>query len=170
MPDGTTHVESFTISWLPAWGPVRPLRLWPQRGNNFTLQETFAISAEQQGRVSMWGPYEISALRYDWAVAQYARLDSGKVRYRVFDSLGFNKRIMHCVHAVTNADPVLRKCIQPVLQVGEPGTSRLAARYLRNDAFINPSVTHDWIIPAIGADQYPVVRRVPGEFIRREFR
>jgi hypothetical protein len=168
--DGTTLVESVTISWLPATGKVVPYRLRPEPGRNYTLAETFAIAARQGDRVSMWGPFEIDAGRYELAVAQAARLESGVIRYRAIDSLRRNQSVQHCVHAITYADPAMSRYIQPVLQVGEPGTSRLAKRYHRNGVFIGAPVTHDWVIPAIGADQYPVIRRELGEHIRREWR
>ncbi|MCS7021126.1 MAG: hypothetical protein NZU63_04785 [Gemmataceae bacterium] len=168
--DASLAVEWFTISWLPAEGPVRPLRLWPQAGRNYTLAETMQRAAEQNDRVSMWGPFEISALRYELAKQWFFRLNSGQVRYRVLDTLWFNPRIAHCVHAVTYADPVLYRRIQPVVRVGEPGTSRLARIYVQTGAFIHPEVTHDWLIPVIGLDRYPFVRRQPGEYIPREFR
>src|SRR5688500_9295583 len=34
-------VESFTISWLPDTGRVRPLAIRPEAGRNYTLEETF---------------------------------------------------------------------------------------------------------------------------------
>lgn len=168
--DGTMLLETVTISWLPETGQVKPYRLRPERGRNFTLDETFALAESHDDRVSMWGPFEINAERYEQAVAQRQRLESGVVRYRAIDSLTRRKSVSHCVHAVTYADPVMNRLIQPVLQVGEPGTSRLADRYQRNGAFIGAPVTHDWVIPAIGLDRFSVVRRQLGEHIRREFR
>jgi hypothetical protein len=127
-------------------------------------------AAEQNDRVSMWGPFEISAWRYELARRWFFELNSGRVKYRVLDTLWFNPRIAHCVHAVTYADPVLYKRIQPVVRVGEPGTSRLAMMYVRAGAFIRPELTHDWLIPVLGLDRYPFVRRYPGQYIPREFR
>ena len=167
---GALEVESFTISWLPASGRVRPWKCRSERGRNYTLEETFALAAEQHNRVSMWGPFEIDAGRYELAVEQAALLESGAVAYRAIDSFTRSPWVEHCVHAVTYADPILREYIQPVLQVGEPGTSRLAAKYLKSGAFIGGPVTHDWVLTAIGADRYPVIRRYPGERIRREWR
>ena len=167
---GVLCMESFTISWLPATGEVKPWRLRPETGRNYSLAETFAIAAANKDRVSMWGPFEIDETRYQMAVAQAAFLESGEVLYRAIDSFTRNIWIEHCVHAVTYADPILKERIQPVLQVGEPGTSRLAERYLKSGAFIGGAVTHDWVLTATGADQYPVIRRYPGERIRREFR
>jgi hypothetical protein len=164
---GSLVVESVTISWLPAFGPVVPTKIRSEPGKNYSLEETFAISAEQNARVSMWGPYETDAERYERALAQARRLESGSVTYRVLDNLGIRRSVQHCVHAVTYADPVMRYRLQPVIQVGEPGTSRLAKRYLRAGAFRDPEVTHDWLIPVLGIDRHPVIHREPGEFITR---
>jgi hypothetical protein len=169
-PDGALLVEHFTISWLPVTGEVKPWRMRPEPGRNYSLDETFAIAAANKDRVSMWGPFEIDETRYQMAVAQSAFLESGAVLYRAIDSFTLNPYIEHCVHAITYADPILKQIVQPVLQVGEPGTSRLAARYLRSGAFIGGAVTHDWVLAATGADKYPVIRRYPGERIRREWR
>jgi hypothetical protein len=172
MPDatGVIQAESITISWLPATGRVKPWKCRAEPGKNYSLDETFVIAAEQRDRVSMWGPFEIDASRYELAVAQAALLETGAVRYRAIDSFTRNLWVQHCVHAVTYADPLLKELVQPVLQVGEPGTSRLAERYLKSGAFVGGAITHDWVLTAIGADQYPVVRRYPGERIRREWR
>jgi len=167
---GVLCMESFTISWLPATGEVKPWKCRAETGKNYTLAETFAIAAEQKDRVSMWGPFEIDATRFEMAAAQAAFLESGEVLYRAIDSFTLNHFVQHCVHAVTYADPILKEKIQPVLQVGEPGTSRLAERYLKSGAFIGGAVTHDWVLSATGIDHYPVVRRYPGERIRREWR
>lgn len=164
---GEPAMEQVTISWLPAEGPVQPWRLRPVPGKNHSLEETFAVAAANNARVSMWGPYEIDATRYELAAAQSRALDSGMVRYRTFDSFTRNRSIQHCAHAVTYADPELQKLIQPVLQVGEPGTSRLAAKYAKSGAFLGTD-THDWILPHLGLDKQPVVRRVPGELILRK--
>jgi hypothetical protein len=168
--DGKMLVESFTISWLPVTAEVRPLRLHAEPGKNFTLEETFAIAESNRDRISMWGPFEIDAAWYERAVVQAARLESGVVQYRVLDSFGLNDRVQHCVRAITSSDTTRQLRLQPVLQVGEPGTSRLATKYARNGAFVGGPVTHDWVIPAVGLDRFPVVRRAVGERVRREWR
>jgi hypothetical protein len=169
VADGTVSLEPVTISWLPAEGPVRPIRLRASAGKNYSLEETFAIAASNNARVSMWGPFETDATRYALAVQQAATLNSGAVRFRTLDSLGRNRSVMHCVHAVTYADPNLQWLRQPVLRVGEPGTSKLAGRYAASGAFVGTQ-THDWLIPALGLDKVGVVRREPGERIPRQLR
>jgi hypothetical protein len=166
---GTVTLEPVTISWLPANGPVQPLRLRSVEGKNYSLEETFAIAAGNSARVSMWGPFETDATRYALAAQQAGTLNSGAVRFRSFDSLGRNRSVQHCVHAVTFADPNLQRLRQPVLRVGEPGTSKLAGRYAASGAFVGTQ-THDWLIPALGLDKVGVVRCEPGERIPRQWR
>ncbi len=167
--NGTTILEPVTISWLPAEGPVQPYRVRAVEGKNHSLEETFAIAARNNARVSMWGPFETDATRYALAVQQAGTLNSGAVRFRSFDSLGRNRSVQHCVHAVTFADPNLQWLRQPVLRVGEPDTSKLAGKYAASGAFVGKE-THDWLIPALGLDKVPVVRRDPGERIPRQWR
>ncbi|MCS6864875.1 MAG: hypothetical protein RMJ56_05785 [Gemmataceae bacterium] len=162
-------VETVTISWLPVDGKVHPWRLRTVEGKNFSLEETLALAARDNVRVSMWGPFEIDAARYESAVVQAKLLASGAVRYRVLDSLGRNRRVSHCVHAVTYADPQLQWLRQPVLRVGEPGTSKLAIKYAESGAFLSPE-THDWLLPLLGLDQQPIIRRELGEIVPRQWR
>lgn len=166
---GTLQVEAHTISWLPADGQVEPFRLRRVPGRNYPLEETFALYPPGDGRMSRWGPYEIDAERYCLALEQIQRLESGVVRYRVLDSLGRDQTVCHCVHAVTYADPVMKHRIQPVIQVGERGTSKLAARYMRAGAFPYGTTIHEWLIPVLGIDAYGVIPRQPGERIVRRF-
>ena len=166
---GAVCLETITISWLPVGGDVQLRNLRPVDGHNYSLDRTLAIMAAYRAQVSMWGPYEVSRERYESAVEHAEHLASGAVRYRVLDTPFYDKSIEHCVHAVTYADPVLSRLIQPVIQVGEPGTSRLAARYRRVGAFLGGGVTYDWIIPAIGLDHYQIIRREPGEWIHRHW-
>ena len=167
--DGTVNFEPVTISWLPAEGPVQPLRVRSVEGKNHSLEETFAIAASNNARVSMWGPFETDATRYALAVQQADTLNRGAVRFRSIDSLGRNRSVQHCVHAVTFADPNLQRLRQPVIRVGEPDTSKLAGKYASSGAFVGTE-THDWLISALGLDKVGVVRREPGERIPRQWR
>ncbi|MBX9624074.1 MAG: hypothetical protein K2X82_09720 [Gemmataceae bacterium] len=170
MVTGAVALEVVTISWLPADLEVRPLLLRKKVGKNRPLDETLAIMARNHSRVSVWGPYETDAGRYGRAVAQARLLESGAVGHRTLDSLTRRPAVQHCVHAITYADPFVRKYVQPVLRVGEPGTSRLAAKYLRGGAFPGYPVTHDWLLTALGLDHAGLVRRQPGERVPPEWR
>jgi hypothetical protein len=167
--DGRVLLEPLTISWLPAAVEVHPQRLRPEPGMNYTLDETFAIMASHNARVSVWGPYEIDAHRYEQARQQIAYLESGQVVYRSIDSFNANDNVINCVHAVTHASPVVRNRVQPVIRVGEPGTSRLAAMYRRGGAWPGYPEKHDWVLQAVVGDKYPVIQREPGEYIPRRW-
>ena len=171
MVNGAVALDVLTISWLPAdhGGEVQPLRLRSSVGRNWTLDETLAIMARNHARVSVWGPYETDAERFERAVEQARLLESGAVRFRTLDSFARRRDVAHCVHAVTFADPVAQKYVQPVLRVGEPGTSRLADKYLRGGAFPGYPERHDWLLAALGLDRAGVIRREPGERIPREW-
>lgn len=168
-PNGTATVEPVTISWLPETIRVRPSWPVPEVGKNFSHAETLAIMSRYNSQISRWGPYEISANRYELAVAQASFLESGQVRFRVFDNLGFRRTISHCVHAVTHAESTMQHRVQPVLRVGEPGTSHLALEYQRKGVFIGAQ-PHNELVPVMEADQYPVIQRQPGEWVRRKWR
>lgn len=164
---GQALIEPLTISWMPTDEAPRAYNLLPGRGKNCSLAETFAIMERNKARVSYWGPYEIDADRFNLAAAQVAHLRSGEIRYRMIDSVFLDKTVCHCAHAVTYADPNLKWLIQPVLRPGEPGTSMLAYWYKQTGAFVEPDVTHDWLVPVLGLDQTAAVKRQPGEWIFR---
>jgi hypothetical protein len=168
--DGAVTVESLTISWLPANGHVQPLNHRPVAGKNFSLEETFALMQCHNASISHWGPYEIDGCRYNLAQEQVRHLESGAARYRAVDSFNLNTEVINCVHAITHASPTVRNRIQPVIRVGEPGTSRLAKLYVKGGAFPGYPETHDWILAAIGADKYATTKRQPGEYIPRRDR
>ena len=167
---GSLAIESLTISWLPATGPVQPLNHRPVPGRNYSLDETFAVMRSHNAKVSHWGPYEIDMGRYQLAQQQVRHLESGVAQYRAVDSFNLNPEILNCVHAVTHAAPAVRNRIQPVIRFGEPGTSRLAKLYVRGGAFAGYPETHDWVLAAIGGNRYPSIKREPGEFIPRRER
>ena len=169
-PDGKLCVETVTISWLPVTAVVRPYRLRPEAGKNWSLAETFAIMAGNNAQVSRWGPYETDGVRFEMARNQAAFLESGQAKFRSIDSFNTNEHVINCVHALTSAGPAVRKYIQPVIRVGEPGTSRLARLYNRGGAFPTYPERHDWLLPLIGADAYPTIPREPGEYIPRRVR
>src|SRR5436190_8575965 len=57
---GPARLESFTISWLPVSGKVRPRKLRPEPGRNFGLEETLDLMVTGNHKVSLWGPSEIT--------------------------------------------------------------------------------------------------------------
>ena len=71
---------------------------------------------------------------------------------------------------MTHASPEVRNRIQPVVRVGEPGTSRLAKLYLRGGAWPGYPEKHTWLLTALETDRYPhLTLREPGERIPRRW-
>jgi hypothetical protein len=171
MVTGEIGVESFAISWLPATGVVHPYRFRPEPGRNWSLPDTLAIMGRANSLISMWGPYEITPAHFAMGEEHLRFLNSGQVRFRSIDSFNLNKVTVNCVHAVTHSSPMTTQYIQPVIRVGEPGTSRLAKLYLRGGAWPRYPATADWLIPVLGLDAYPkLTQREPGERIPRRLR
>jgi hypothetical protein len=167
-PSGEAVAESHTVSWLPATLRVRPLALRPEPGANLSLDQTFQWVLTFDGRVSAWGPYEIGPERYYPAVARKADLESGAISYRAVGGLTRSAAVSNCGQSFSRAGPVVgRKFLQPTPAAGESGTTHLAGRYQRAGAFVDPGVRHTELLPAIGADRYPITLRQPGERIPR---
>ena len=163
-------LETFTISWLPVNLPVRPFKLRPVAGRNYSLAETLDQFEKPRSDVGLWGPFEI---REDWyrSAAEHKRdLDSGTVRFATLDrgplfpfSPVRHPDISHCVHALTRTWEPLRRATNPVIWYGELITRKVAESTRTVGLLVNPCATHDWLIPALGVDRYRLVRRSIGE-------
>lgn len=165
-PAGEFPAAINTVSWMPATLEIRPFALRREPGVNLTLDETFRWVASFDGRVSVWGPYEIDAERYGRFVARKEQLDTGEIQYRAIGALSRRGEVSNCGQSFARSSPqVGRRYLQPTPNPGENGTSRLALRYVRLDALLGGGVTHDWILHVIGADKYSFTRRQPGEWV-----
>lgn len=162
-PTGEAVAETHTVSWLPATLRVRPLAVRPEPGVNLTLAETFAWVGSFGGRVSAWGPYQIGPDRYYPAVERKAELESGGIAYRAVGGFTRDAAVSNCGQSFSRAGPVVgRQFLQPTPLPGITGTAQLVNRYNRAGAFIDPSVRHTELLPAIGADRYPLTPRQVG--------
>ena len=96
---------------------------------------------------------------------------SGLVGYQCIDTVGEAGREGNgcdCIHAITDLDPRYDRARYPLIFYGQPASRRLVHEAARRQAFIDPWTTHDWLIPAVGLDQYPIDRRdQPYKGIRR---
>jgi hypothetical protein len=156
---GTIAIEAFSIGWLPTNLNVRPFHLRPESGRNFTLRETLDHMVTGRHDISMWGPFETAADFY-WESARYKQLlDSGAMRYRVFDRPGHRTDVDNCVHAITGANPALESASDPILWYGTRAAGRVANAMAKVGIVAEPTVTHDWLIPALGIDHYGIDRK-----------
>ena len=161
-PGEPAQIEHHTLSWLPVSMEVRALRPRPEPGHNLTLGETLDVAREQGLQLSLFGPYEIKESLYERSVRQMEKLHSGRIRYKALDAGYPTTRVSNCVHAVSDL-----VYWPPRLRVSTPAWGESASyrivlhlrRYL-----IDPKVTHDWLIDALGLGDCPVLRRHYGQF------
>jgi len=64
---------------MPATLHIRQLALRTEPGVNLSLSQTYDWIASFNGRVSVWGPYEISAEQFGHYLSRKNSLDSGAV-------------------------------------------------------------------------------------------
>jgi hypothetical protein len=112
--------------------------------------------------VSVWGPYEVwhgFAYRF---MTQKSFLDSGRIGYQALDNIGEAGKTgdgCDCIHAITDMDPVYNRARYPLIYYGDAASANLVRRFMHSPVFIEPPTTHDWLIPQLGLDEYPIVRR-----------
>lgn len=164
-----------TISWLPTKGTIDARNYAVEPGQNFELHETLKLAYDTKQSVDVWGPYEVwhgFAHRFR---AQKEFLDGGTVGYQCVDSRGEAARLGNgcdCIHSVTDMDPIYGRWGYPLLYYGKPGTAHAVRRFTHSPIWIDPPRTHDWLLPRLGLDAYPLgkqkyvgrsVPHVPGQ-------
>ena len=159
-PPQVTDVH--TISWLPATLEVRPLRFWVEKGTNLDLDTTLREVLQNGEHVSLWGPFETWHGLYDRFLTQKAFLESGVIGYQCTDSFGEAARTgmgCDCFHAISDVDPEFDRREYPLLFYGNRASQNIVRQISERPILIHPGQTHDWLIPALGLDQYPIVQR-----------
>ena len=150
-----------TISWLPETLDIQPMRFRVEPGKNFDLDTTIGESLRTNQQLTRWGPYELwHGFAHRFRV-QKEFLDSGRIGYQCSDSVGEAARTGNgsdCIHAVTDMDPEFGRTRYPLIFFGRSGTQNFVGRTMRAPAVIDPPKTHDWIVPRLGLDRYPITR------------
>jgi len=155
-------VEAHTIIWLPE--KVFINTLWPcvEPGRNFTLDETMRVVLGQCERVSLWGPYEIPPGLYRKALIQKGFMESGAMGYQCIDTIGeagLTGRGSNCIHAISDADSLFGRQAYPLAFFGDAASVQILRQLVIRGAVPDVQTTHDWLIPELGLDRYPVTRR-----------
>lgn len=133
--DGGTAAEQFTISWLPATLNIRPFALHSETGANLTHEQTMAfMTSGKRPQVEAFGPYEITADRYQQGLMERAWLESGLIRYHGLGMFGRRGDVMHCIDAVTRTDPEWERRASPSVANGVLGTFQ-AVRAMDHSGF-----------------------------------
>jgi hypothetical protein len=152
----TPNVEGHTISWMPEALKIRLHPLLPETGVAFDLESTIQWALSTGQRISMWGPYQIQPALYCRAMKQISLLESGKVRYKAVDS-GYPSFVTsNCIHGVAAAVDGHR------IIVGSPSFGETASfAVLRNMRrwIIEPDCVHEWLVPVLGLNNYPLIHR-----------
>jgi len=155
-------LDVHTISWLPTKGKIDPGSRTVEPGRNYGLHETMKFAYDTKQSVAVWGPYEVWHGFAHRFLVQKQFLDSGAVGYQCIDSRGEAARTgdgCDCIHAITDMDPIYPRWEYPLLYYGKPATAHLVRRLMHSPIWIQPRETHDWLLPRLGLDAYPIEKR-----------
>jgi hypothetical protein len=159
VPGCEPALDVHTISWLPTKLDIDALSTRVEPGTNVGLHETIANSLRTKQDIAVWGPYEVwHGFAHRFRV-QKAFLDSGAVGYQCVDVIGEAARQGNgcdCIHAITDMDPVYPRSRYPLAFYGQPATANLVRRVMHSPVIIDPPRTHDWLIPRLGLNAYPI--------------
>lgn len=56
-------------------------------------------------------------------------------------------------------DPQFDRRQYPLLFYGNPASKNIVRQMFERPILVHPQQTHDWLIPALGLDRYPIVHR-----------
>jgi hypothetical protein len=161
-PSAPPSVAQDTISWMPATLHVRPWRFRVERGENLDVHSSISTGLDHRERVSVWGPFEVSAGFYRKFLMQKTFLESGRIGYQCIDVVGEAARCgngSNCIHALADMDMLFDRRAFPIFRFGDAASESVVKHLAERGAILNPCRTHDWLLPALGLDRYPLVRR-----------
>jgi hypothetical protein len=166
-------IEPHTISWGPAkccdpstaqWeDQIRPWHFKVVPGFNMPLHPTIHVMLKAKQNITMWGPYEVWHGNFIRFMTQKAFMESGQVGYQCIDNVGEAAKTgtgCDCIHSVSDMDPSFAREQYPLTYFGVPATRNIVNEILRRPVVINAPQTHDWLIPCIGLDRYPIKREI----------
>jgi len=157
-----TVLDHHTISWMPATLDIHPYRFRVEPGANLGMKESLDVRFGFKERISIWGPYEIRVGIYRKFLMQKEFLESGQVGYQCIDTIGEAARTgggSDCYHALTDSDAKFDRGHYPLSRYGEDASESIVEQLQTRQALYEPWIAHDWLLPALGIDQYPVIRR-----------
>jgi hypothetical protein len=155
-------IEEHTISWMPDKLRINPWRFRVEKGANLELHFTIEEMLRHHERVVMWGPYETWHGIYRRFLVQQEFMESGQVGYQCIDAVGEAPRDgsgCDCIHAVSDMDPMFDRTEYALTYFGIAASRNIVRQIRERPILIHPNQTHDWLIPALGLDCYPIGRR-----------
>lgn len=159
---GGPVVEPHTISWMPATLDIRPFSRRVEPGTNLGLAFTIEEMLRNDEHVSVWGPYEVGHGLYRRFLVQKQFMESGRVGYQCIDAVGEAARTGNgcdCIHAVTDLDPLFDRTRYPLAYFGEAASRHIVRQIHERPVIIRPGECHDWLLPLLGIDKYPIERQ-----------
>lgn len=159
---GPPTVEQHTISWMPATLRIKPWHFCVEPGTNLDLHFTIEEMLRHKEHVSLWGPYETWHGIYRRFLVQKEFMESGQVGYQCIDTFGEAPRDgagCDCIHAISDMDPMFDRRRYPLTYFGDAASRNIVRQVRERPILIHPEVTHDWLIPALCLDRYPIIRR-----------
>jgi hypothetical protein len=161
-PSRPPAVESHSISWMPATLEIQPWRPTIEPGVNLSLDASVRMVLDHDERVSLWGPFEVPVGVYRKMMIQKSFVESGAIGYQCIDTVGEAARTgkgSNCIHAISDADALFRRQAYPLAYFGDAASEHILRQIVLRGAIADPYTTHDWLIPALGLDRYPITRR-----------
>jgi hypothetical protein len=160
-PGTAPAIDAQTISWMPATLDIHPNHFKVEPGVNLDLHTTIREMLKHDEKIVMWGPYEIWHGAHRRFLTQKEFLDSGAIGYQCIDSIGEaarNGNGSDCIHAITDMDPKYSRTRYPLSFFGVSASRHAVRQVLSRGAVIDPPKTHDWLISALGLEQFPICR------------
>ena len=87
---------------------------------------------------------------------------SGAIGYQCIDTIGeagWHGTGSNCIHAISDADSMFARQAYPLSYFGETASLNILRQLVVRKAIPDVVTTHDWLIPKLGLDQYPIERR-----------
>jgi hypothetical protein len=94
-----------------------------ERGKNFSLEETLALTKRRGYRLASYGPYEISVQTYSRALLRVRLLNSGRIAYTMINVVA---GAMNCIEAVGSVGGPVNTGINYGFAASETVASHLA--------------------------------------------
>ena len=160
--DGPTRVlDVCSLSWLPTAGTIRAFALRSEAGRNVPLEETLQDATASHRRICLWGPYRVCPEFAQLFRDRVARVESS-YRYKGACFLRPSK-VCDCTRSLE--EMVGQRRFIGVFGYGAASSSVVVRLF--EPWLIDPCQTHPWVATLIGLDNYPLVRRVHGDYTSR---
>ena len=155
-------IEVHSISWMPATLCIRTFRPMVEPGVNLSLHQSVRMAMGYHERISLWGPYEMPSGLYRKLMLQKQYLESGAIGYQCIDTVGESGVTgdgSNCIHAISDGDVLFTRQAYPLTYFGDSASQNILRMLVERRAIPDVKTKHDWLIPLLGLDQYPICRR-----------